>query len=279
MQPGVRRCAVLGSPIEHSLSPVLHTAAYEHLGLTGWEYGRHEVTESTLGPFLDGLDGSWRGLSLTMPLKYAALSCADEVSPLARVVSAANTMLIEDDGRRHADNTDVPGMVNALREHGVGSVTEAVLLGAGATGRCALASLRDLTRRVVAFLRTPARASELQRVADAVGIALETRPWTDRRDALAAPLVITTVPVGVVDDLETSVPSRPGVLLDVVYAPWPTVLADAWLSAGGAVIGGLDFLVHQARLQVTLMTGREVPVRVLRAAGTAALAARSSHRS
>jgi shikimate dehydrogenase len=243
--------------------------------LNGWAYGRHEVDEAGLGPFLDGLDESWRGLSLTMPLKYAALRCVDDVSDLARSVSAANTILLEKGGRRYADNTDVPGMTNALSEQGAEPVAEAAVLGGGATARSAIASLRGLAKRVVIYVRTPSRAVELQGTATMLRVPVDFRPWEERRNALAAPLVISTVPAGVSDDLTGAVPPEPGVLFDVIYAPWPTALAAAWVDRGSTVVSGLDLLIHQARLQVQAMTGLDVPVDVLREAGGAALRSRA----
>ena len=271
----VRNCAVLGAPITHSLSPVLHTAAYAHLGLDAWQYGRYDVDESHLGPFLDGLDSTWRGLSLTMPLKQAALTCVDEVSELARVVTAANTIILDDDGRRFADNTDVPGMTNALCERGADAPGAAAILGGGATARSAVAALRDRSDGVTVYLRTATQGAALHDVADAVGVRLDVRPWEERRDALAAPLLISTTPAGVADDLADDVPTQPGVLLDVVYAPWPTALARTWGDAGGSVVAGMDFLAHQARLQVSLFTGYDVPVGVLRDAGVSAIESRA----
>jgi shikimate dehydrogenase len=210
-----------------------------------------------------------------MPLKHVAVGCVDEVSELARVVSAANTILLDQGGHRRADNTDVPGMVNALREAGAGPAEEAAVLGGGATARSAIASLRELTERVAVYVRTPSRAAPLRATADAQRVALDIRPWSDRGHGLAAPLVIATTPAGVVDDLAALVPARPGLLLDVVYAQWPTPLARAWQVAGGVVVGGLDFLVHQARLQVRLFTGSHVPVAVLRNAGVWAIESRA----
>jgi shikimate dehydrogenase len=210
-----------------------------------------------------------------MPLKHVALRCVDEVSELARAVSAANTILLDHGGHRRADNTDAPGMVNALREAGAGLPEEAAVLGGGATARSAIASLSELTDRVVVYVRTPSRAAPLRATADAQGVALEIRPWSDREHALAAPLVIATTPAGVIDDLTAAVPARPGLLLDVVYAPWPTSLARAWQVAGGDVVGGFDFLVHQARLQVRLFTGYDIPVAVLRNAGAWAIESRA----
>ncbi len=271
--PLQHRCAVLGAPIAHSLSPDLHTAAYRHLGLD-WTYGRHEVREPELPAFLDGLDETWRGLSLTMPLKQVALACLDEVSDLARLVDAVNTVVVSADGRRAGDTTDVPGMVAALRERGVDRVPSATLLGGGATARSALASLHEVADRVVVHVRTPARATHLLTVAEQLGLACDVRPWDERADGLSAPLVVVTTPAGAADDLAPSGRVDGCVLFDVVYAPWPTPVAAAWARAGGAVVSGLDLLVHQAVLQVEQMTGRTVPVDVLRAAGEAALAAR-----
>ncbi len=119
-----RRAAVLGSPVGHSLSPVLHRAAYAHLGLTGWSYGAYDVDEAGLAGFLAALDPSWAGLSLTMPLKAAVLPLLDAASPVVEAVGAANTVLLRD-GRRVGENTDVPGMVGALAARGVRSVDRA----------------------------------------------------------------------------------------------------------------------------------------------------------
>jgi shikimate dehydrogenase len=269
-----RRCAVLGSPIAHSLSPVLHTAAYAYLGLN-WHYDSHDVDEAGLAGFLTELDSSWRGLSLTMPLKRAALACVDEVSETARVVEAVNTLLIEPDGRRLGDNTDVPGMVNGLRERGVGQVSAGAVLGGGATARSALAALRQVTRAATVYVRTPGRAESLLAVSAALGLACTVRPWSERTEGLAAPVVLVTTPVGATDDLADVLPDLPGALLDVVYNSGGTRLATAWAAAGGAVIDGLDLLAHQAVLQVQLMTGRAVPIGVLRAAGARVLASRN----
>jgi shikimate dehydrogenase len=273
--PSVRRCAVLGSPIAHSLSPALHRAAYVYLGLN-WHYGRHEVDEAGLPDFFRGLDSSWRGLSLTMPLKQAAIACVDEVSETARLVDAVNTVLFEPDGRRRGDNTDVQGMVNGLRERGVGRVAAAAVLGGGATARSALAAVVHMADAATVYVRTPARAEPLLSIAAELGLTCTVRPWEQRRDGLAAPVVMVTTPVGATDDLADAVPGRTGTLLDVGYSSGPTALAASWAAAGGAVVGGLDVLVHQAGLQVLLMTGRAVPVTVLRDAGELALAARTS---
>ncbi|GHC42674.1 shikimate dehydrogenase [Streptomyces cinnamoneus] len=272
-----RRAAVLGSPIAHSLSPVLHRAAYAELGLGEWTYDRFEVDEAALPAFLDGLDASWAGLSLTMPLKRAVIPLLDSVSPTARSVEAVNTVVLTDDGRRLGDNTDIPGIAAALRERGVEKVESAAVLGAGATASSALAALaRICTGEVTAYVRSAERAAEMRQWGERLGVAVRTADWSKAAEALAAPLVVATTPAGATDALADAVPERPGTLFDVLYEPWPTPLAAAWARRGGTVLGGLDLLVHQAVLQVEQMTGRApAPLAAMRAAGEAALAART----
>lgn len=252
-----RRAAVLGSPIAHSLSPVLHRAAYEALGMSGWRYEAVEVDQDGLAGFLDGLGPQWAGLSLTMPLKAAVLPLLDAAAPLVEVVGAANTVLLRD-GLRVGDNTDVPGLAAALAQAGVGRVDSAVVLGGGATARSAVAALAGVTGQVRAYLRDPGRGGELAAVAERVGVALGVRPWDRAVADLHAPLVVNTTPAGAADALAAGVPSRPGVLFEVLYHPWPTPLAHAWTQRGGQVIDGVALLVHQAVLQVELMTGAAV---------------------
>jgi shikimate dehydrogenase len=170
----------------------------------------------------------------------------------------------------------VPGMVNALRERGVGQVSAGTVLGGGATARSALAVLRQVAGAATVYVRTPARAQTLLAIADELGLPCDVRPWVERHDGLAAPVVMVTTPVGATDDLAGALPDSPGALLDVVYNSGPSPLSTSWASAGGDVVGGLDVLVHQAVLQVSLMTGQAVPLTVLRDAGERVLAARTS---
>src|SRR5271155_6074619 len=120
----VRRAAVLGSPIMHSLSPVLHGAAYQALDLHGWHYDKIGCAEPGLPRLVESMGPEWAGLSLTMPLKRVALAVADEVSPLAEAVGAANTLVFPAGGGRRAENTDVTGMVSALQEAGLARVEQ-----------------------------------------------------------------------------------------------------------------------------------------------------------
>lgn len=270
------RAAVLGSPIAHSLSPVLHRAAYAELGLGDWSYGRFDVNEAALPGFVEGLDSSWAGLSLTMPLKRAIIPLLDSVSETAASVEAVNTVVFTGDGRRTGDNTDIPGMIAALRERGVEKAESAAVLGAGATASSALAALSQIcTGPVTAYVRSRERGDEMRGWGERLGVDVRIADWAEAEQALHAPLIIATTPAGATDGLMEAVPKSPGTLFDVLYEPWPTGLASAWGSRGGAVVGGLDLLVHQAVLQVQQMTGRSpAPLAAMRQAGEEALAAR-----
>ncbi|MFE6737936.1 shikimate dehydrogenase [Streptomyces tubercidicus] len=269
-----KKAAVLGSPIAHSLSPVLHRAAYEALGLRDWTYDRFEVDEVSLPGFWAGLGPEWRGLSLTMPLKRAVIPLLDEISDLAASVEAVNTVVFSEEGRRVGDNTDIPGMVAALRERGIDRVETAAILGAGATASSALAALsRVCEGEIVTYVRSTTRAAEMREWGTRLGVDVRIEDWANAEQALRAPLVIATTPAGATDALAASVPERPATLFDVLYDPWPSALAARWSGCGGAVVGGLDLLVHQAALQVELMTTcAPAPLAAMRAKGEAALA-------
>jgi shikimate dehydrogenase len=287
------RAAVLGSPIGHSLSPVLHRAAYRELGLDDWTYDKFEVDEAGLPAFLAGLGPQWAGLSLTMPLKRAVIPLLDEIGPEALLVNAVNTVILRPDGSSRGENTDVPGMVAALRERtgaaldrrdpttsapgATAAAGSTAVLGAGATASSALAALASLGRREVdVYVRTRGRAAELEAIAATLDLSLRVRQWEEARASLDAELLISTTPTGATDELAEQVPPSPATLFEIVYDPWPTPLAAAWLARGGTVVTGLDLLLHQAADQVELITGRApAPLGVMRAAGEAALAARS----
>lgn len=264
------RAGVLGSPIRHSLSPTLHRAGYAAAGLADWEYTAHEVDEGGLAPFVAGLDASWRGLSLTMPLKVAAFDVADEVSALARAAGAINT-LVRTQAGWSAHNTDVHGIAAALTEAGAAQVPSATIIGSGATARSALLALAGLgARRVTVAARTPSRAEALRDVADVELHVVRLHAWAGTGD----PAVVATLPGGPANaaaaghadgDLSGTT------LLDVVYADWPTPLARAAAEHGATVVSGLEMLVHQAARQFELFTGVAGPVGAMQAAGRAAL--------
>jgi shikimate dehydrogenase len=278
---GQRRAAVLGSPIEHSLSPVLHRAAYAALGLAGWRYDRVECDEAALPELVGSLGPEWVGLSLTMPLKRKVLDLADEVSPLAAAVGAANTLLLGGarPGGRRAENTDVAGLLAALREAGLRRVDRSVLLGAGGTAQAALAALRELgdpSPRVL--VRDPGRATGLLAAADRLGVRPVVCGGLPDTPLPEADVVISTLPGGAADAVADAVTVTVGagqwapgtIVLDAVYAPWPTRFAASAADAGCRVVGGLAVLLHQAVAQVELMTGQPAPVAAMRAALEAA---------
>jgi shikimate dehydrogenase len=259
---GRTRCAVLGFPIDHSLSPVLHRAAYAALGLD-WSYDRFALTAEQLPGFVAGLDRSWRGLSVTMPLKEAVLALG-EVDAVARRARAGNTLIL-DGPRRRVYNTDVPGLVWAVRRATAAALPRVVLLGSGATARSALLAVPELGAATVTVVaRNPAKAQALVALGQELDLAVAVRPWT--ADLPAADLVVSTVTAGAADGLAPAVAASAPLVFDIVYAPWPTVLAETVQRAGGTALGGLDLLVGQALRQIELMTGQAVAAEVLFAA-------------
>jgi len=256
------RCAVLGSPIAHSLSPTLHRAAYAALGLD-WTYDRFEMTADRLPGFVAGLDTSWRGLSLTMPLKEAALGLG-EADRVARRAGAGNTLILDGPTRR-VYNTDVAGLAWAVRGTTSDALPRVTLLGSGATARSALLAAAELGAAAVSVVaRTPAKAESLVVLGRDLDLEVAVRPWT--ADLPPADLVVSTVTAGAADPLAAAVAASAPLVFDVVYAPWPTALATATERAGGTVLGGIDLLVGQALRQIELMTGRAVAAEVLYAA-------------
>jgi shikimate dehydrogenase len=270
-----RRAAVLGKPVEHSLSPVLHGAAYRALGLTGWSYDRIEVDAAGLSGFVRDLGPEWAGLSVTMPGKRAALDAAAEVTPRAAAVGAANTLVPCDSGWR-ADCTDVDGVVGALRSAGgyrtSGPGGTGVVLGAGGTAAAAAVAFVELGLSGIRLVvRDPARAEETSAAAAEVGLAVEVLRWSEVEFAelALAPVVVSTVPSAAVQPhLQDLAGAR--CLLDVIYDPWPTPLARAVAQRGGRLATGLDMLLHQAFGQVEQFTGQPAPREAMRDALRAA---------
>jgi shikimate dehydrogenase len=271
----VRRAAVLGSPIQHSLSPVLHGAAYQALDLQGWRYEKIECDEAGFPRLVDSMGPEWAGLSLTMPLKRVVMTVADEISLLAEAVGAANTLVFSPAGVTRADNTDVAGMVSALREAGLTRVEQAVILGAGGTAQSALAAVRELGHQSPTVLvRNLARTGELRETAERLGMRPTISDGLFTEPLPAADLVISTLPGSAADPLSATRWKPETMVLDVVYAPWPTSFAGSALAAGCPVVSGLTVLLYQAVAQVELMTGHPGPVEAMRTALVAAVASR-----
>ena len=265
-------CAVLGSPIVHSLSPAMHRAAYASLGLD-WVYEAVEVREGDLAAFVGALGDDVRGLSVTAPLKREAATVSHQHSGDVEMLGVANTLVI-DDGMLSAHNTDVPGAAAALQEAGLGSVVSARILGGGATAASMALTLVRLGVEEIEFVvRDPSRAAEAEAVARGRGIGVTVRmldePLLDKVD-----LLISTVPGDAIGARSHELVDASQAVFDVVYDPWPTALARAAGEADVPVVSGLDLLAHQAALQVELMTGSDVSPQLLREAALAQLSTR-----
>jgi shikimate dehydrogenase len=273
------RCAVLGSPIAHSLSPAMHRAAYAELGLD-WRYDAFEVGEDELRGFLATLGDDVRGLSLTMPLKRVALELADTVDPIAELIGAANTMLFEPDGSRSAHNTDVPGLVAAFAERGITGADTAVILGGGATAASTLAALRGGLKvsEVTLVVRDIAKVERLLDLAAALDLKTSVTDFGQVEQIGGFDLCVSTLPGGAVDPYAEHFAAVAPVVFDVAYHPWPTQLALVAHRIGTELLNGLDLLVHQATLQVEMMTGRSpAPLAAMRAAAREELDDREPH--
>jgi shikimate dehydrogenase len=247
------RAGVLGSPISHSRSPDIHLAAYRALGLTSWTYDRVECTAEQLPALVAGLGPEWVGLSVTMPNKFAALAVASERTARAILVGSANTLVRTPTGWR-ADNTDIDGVIGARTGELPGS--RAAVLGSGGTAPAAVVGLATLGVTEIAVLaRNPERAQPLVALAEPLGVAVR---WVELGTPVQVDVAVSTLPADVAAGYAHTVEDVP-VLLDAIYDPWPTPLAQAVEAAGGAVVGGLVMLLNQAFRQVELFTGLPAP--------------------
>lgn len=242
------RLAVWGDPIAHSKSPDLHAAAYRTLGLD-WEYGRRQVTADAFQANLSGLDGTWRGLSLTMPLKEEAFRAAATRDRHAELTGAVNTLLLGD--APAGFNTDVGGIVDALAEAGISGVETVRILGAGATAASALLAATEIgATRVEVRARRAEQAAGLVVLGERLGAVVAVHPL----DAPTEPvdLTVATLPSGTELPAGTAaaLAERGGALFDAAYAPWPSALASAW--GDGVVVSGLGMLLHQAVRQIRI---------------------------
>ena len=268
------RAAVLGHPISHSKSPALHRAAYAQLG-AGLDYEAIDVTVDALPAFMAGVraDGRWRGLSVTMPLKGAMAAEVDEIRGVARQLGVINTVTFDTadatgdaPARLIGYNTDVAGIVNALRYAGVAPTPSAAILGGGGTAAAAVAALKELgAPSATIFVRDTGRATEARAAAAAVGLKLQVLPLAGAAAVLAAAdVVVSTLPPRAADPVAEELTllsgAGGGVLLDVAYDPWPSRIAAVWTAAGGKVVPGLEMLLYQAVEQVRLFTGLGGPV-------------------
>lgn len=240
------RLAVWGDPIAHSRSPQLHSAAYRTLGLD-WDYGRRRVDAAGFARTLSALDASWRGLSLTMPLKEEAFRASATRDRHATLTGAVNTMLL---GAEPAGfNTDVGGIVDALIESGITGADSVRVLGAGATAASAIVAAAELgAQHAEVRARRPERAAALVDLGERLGVRISVAAL----DASAPGVDVTfaTFPSGTVLDPHHALPltADGGLLFEAAYAPWPSALAASWQD--GRVVSGLAMLLHQAVRQV-----------------------------
>lgn len=241
-----RRLAVWGDPIAHSKSPALHAAAYRVLGVD-WEYSRRRVPAEAFAPALRSLDASWRGLSLTMPLKEEAFRAAARRDRHAEMTGAVNTLLLGEEPSGY--NTDVGGIIDALAESGIRELTFARILGAGATAASALVALAEIgAERVDVRARGLERAAGLVDLGARLGIDVDVAAMDRTVDAVD--LTVATLPSGTVlpENTAASISAAGGALFDAAYSPWPSALAATW--GDGIVISGLGMLLHQAVRQI-----------------------------
>ncbi|QAV69500.1 shikimate dehydrogenase [Salinibacterium sp. UTAS2018] len=260
------RLAVLGSPITHSLSPAIHRAAYATLGFD-WEYDAVELSGESLPAFMAALDGRWRGLSLTMPLKRDVVPLLDWADPLVELVGGANTVVVTDAGLR-GYNTDVEGAMRSFLDAGLAPLDSVWILGAGATAASLLvAAIRMGATTVTIFARTPQKAESLQQLGTSLGASVSIRPWVEAEAETQAPTIImTTVPGGAMNLSFSESIRTSAALFDVAYDPWPSVVAQSWFDVGGRVISGHDLLINQAIAQVRIFAAGSPDVPLAREA-------------
>ena len=264
-----RKAAILGSPVAHSRSPQLHLAAYRALGLDGWTYDRIECTAAELPSVVSAFGPEWVGVSVTMPGKFAALRFADERTARAELLGSANTLVHTGAGWR-ADNTDVDGVSGALGHRH--DLRRAVVVGSGGTAPAAVAGLAGVgVTEITVLARSREKAAGVIDVGSALGVVttfgdLGDLGAADLRAVIAdVDVLVSTIPAVAAAGYADRLASVP-VLLDAIYDPWPTPLAQAVAESGGEVISGLQMLLHQAFGQVEQFTGQPAPRQQMAAA-------------
>lgn len=260
-----KRFGVVGDPVEHSRSPQLHLAAFEVLGLD-WTYERYRVPQGELANFVTGLDSSWRGLSVTMPLKGEARALASRSDEASGLTGGANTLVAEDSSSDatvrswQAFNTDVAGIENPLRLMGLSSVSSATIIGGGATAASALVALSQLRCPFVhVVVRNPSRAADLEELANRLGVGVSIHGLEHLESVPRSDVVINSIPGNAGIELTELAREQGDVLFDIAYDVWPSTNASNWSERGGRVLSGLTMLAAQALVQVRIfVTGDPV---------------------
>ena len=263
---------VLGSPISHSLSPLLHKTMYEYLGI-GATYSAFEVHSGQLQHFLDNEGSSLNSISLTMPLKEEALLVADSVSDIARKIQSGNT-LSKRDGLWNLTSTDVEGFSHALNSHGQDARGQVLVIGAGATARAVVAACDGVSQGVTVIHRNPARELAIRN--SGFSLVIDFIEWDASIDFNEFDLIVNTTPGETASIFVDQVSKTSSTFFEVLYNPWPTTMLSKWRNSGGYGIDGLDLLIHQAISQVEIFASRSVDriqvAKILRAVGEKALA-------
>lgn len=258
------RAAVLGSPIDHSLSPVLHNAGYAAAGLREWEYSRIECTAAQLPAIVGRADETFRGFSVTMPAKFAALEFATEATERAAAIGSANTLTRIDGGWR-ADNTDCEGIAGALTALlGDAPITSALVIGAGGTARPALWALGERGVNNLTVLNRSDRSAEVRPLVKDAQLQFTSFDADVRALAIDADVIVSTVPAHALKEHAKLLGHAP--VVDVIYDPWPTPLATAAASNGYTSVGGLVMLAEQSFSQFEQFTGVAAPREAMREA-------------
>ena len=256
-----KKLAVLGSPISHSKSPLIHAAAYRVLGLN-WEYDKIEVRKGGVRPFIEGLDADWLGLSLTMPLKEEAAKFAESLDRAAEVTRAVNTLVRTETGWA-GFNTDVFGIVQAIHQANLGRLETVLVIGSGATATSAVAAIKQLSPEAKVLVHARNKVTRAELVDFAKGLGLKAKATGSlKRAANKADLTIATLPGGALNDaaaeLAKSGSFRPrGAIFDVAYQPWPSSIASVWQGKQLPIISGLEMLLWQAVAQIRIFTSAD----------------------
>ena len=248
------KAGVLGSPISHSLSPLLHTTAYKALGVDG-EYKAFDVASGGLANFLLNEGKALNCLSLTMPLKEEALNIADHVSTISRQIASGNTLYKKEDGW-HLTSTDVEGFSFALQALGNFASQTVLIIGAGATARAVAAACNHKTTSLTVVGRSASRHESIQLAAPLCSINFVD--WDSQLDLDSFDLVVNTTPADTAAVFLERVSDPKGLFFEVIYNPWPTALLDKWRRAGGSYVDGLDLLIHQAISQIEIFADQKV---------------------
>ena len=249
------RGAVIGSPVEHSLSPLLHREAFAFLGIDG-QYDRREIQLDSLDEFFQTSSQDFDYLSITMPLKEEALTLPVIVDPIATHIQSANT-LYRRGAEWHLTSTDGSGFISALRHEGFTQLNRVLVLGAGGTARAVVGALDGISQEIVVLGRTSTRREVLE--SSVQNSSFEYQRWNDSPAFSQYDLVVNTTPAGAADLLADSLlPGDCKFFFDVIYKPWPTVLGARWEDSGGKVINGVELLLYQGIQQLGLALDRSL---------------------